>query len=142
MGESSYIGLAALEAKAMAGLTQGVMLGAEYLAGQQQAAAPVRWGTLKASIHVAEVVTAGYTVRARTATGGEASAYAVFVHEGTSPHEIRATSANALFWPGAAHPVKAVMHPGAAANRFMAEPLIANRALLREFVRRSVAAQF
>lgn len=38
--------------------------------------------------------------------------YAPFVEEGTRPHIIRPRNAKALFWPGAAHPVKFVHHPG------------------------------
>lgn len=35
-----------------------------------------------------------------------------FLHDGTKPHEIRPSSKKALSWPGAAHPVKRVQHPG------------------------------
>ena len=30
----------------------------------------------------------------------------------TKPHEIRPSAKKALFWPGAKHPVKKIMHPG------------------------------
>lgn len=45
--------------------------------------------------------------------------YAIYVHEGTRPHIIRAKTAKGLFWKGAAHPVKQVKHPGTKPNRFM-----------------------
>ena len=45
--------------------------------------------------------------------------YAIFVHEGTKPHEIRPKNGKALYWPGAAHPVGKVNHPGTKPNRFM-----------------------
>ena len=45
--------------------------------------------------------------------------YGVFVHEGTSPHIIRPVKKKALYWKGAAHPVKLVRHPGTKANPFM-----------------------
>ena len=45
--------------------------------------------------------------------------YGVFVHEGTSPHIIRPVNKKALYWKGAAHPVKLVRHPGTKANPFM-----------------------
>ena len=45
--------------------------------------------------------------------------YAIFVHEGTGPHVILPVKKNALMWPGAAHPVKKVNHPGTRANPFM-----------------------
>lgn len=45
--------------------------------------------------------------------------YALFVHEGTGPHDIVPINKKALFWQGAAHPVKRVHHPGTHANPFM-----------------------
>ncbi len=45
--------------------------------------------------------------------------YAIFVHEGTRAHTILPKNKQALFWPGAAHPVRSVNHPGTQANRFM-----------------------
>lgn len=45
--------------------------------------------------------------------------YAAWVHEGTSPYQIRPTSKKALFWKGAAHPVRVVNHPGIRANPFL-----------------------
>ena len=51
--------------------------------------------------------------------------YSVFVHEGTGlygPHKemilIKAKNKKALFWPGAAHPVKSVKIKGQKANPF------------------------
>ena len=38
--------------------------------------------------------------------------YAQFVEEGTRPHLIGPRRKQALFWAGAAHPVKRVYHPG------------------------------
>lgn len=45
--------------------------------------------------------------------------YGVFVHEGTKAHIIRPVRRKALYWKGAAHPVKMVHHPGTKANPFM-----------------------
>ncbi|MFA6006937.1 MAG: HK97 gp10 family phage protein [Candidatus Paceibacterota bacterium] len=45
--------------------------------------------------------------------------YAIYVHEGTRPHVIKARKGGGLFWKGAAHPVKSVQHPGTKPNRFM-----------------------
>ena len=53
------------------------------------------------------------------ASVGPTVEYAVYVHEGTAPHIIRAKNAKALFWEGAAHPVKEVQHPGTKPNPFM-----------------------
>lgn len=38
--------------------------------------------------------------------------YGGILEEGQPPHEIRPKNKKALFWPGADHPVKRVMHPG------------------------------
>ncbi|MFJ9558276.1 hypothetical protein ACIRPH_31100 [Nocardiopsis sp. NPDC101807] len=46
-----------------------------------------------------------------------------FVERGTRPHEIRPRVKRALFWPGAAHPVGRVWHPGTAATHNLAEAL-------------------
>lgn len=45
--------------------------------------------------------------------------YAIFVHEGTKPHKILPKNKKALFWSGAAHPMKSVNHPGTRPNQFM-----------------------
>lgn len=45
--------------------------------------------------------------------------YALFVHEGTRPHVILPKLKKALWWPGAAHPMRSVNHPGTRANPFM-----------------------
>lgn len=51
----------------------------------------------------------------------DATPYALFVHEGTDPHEIRPRNKKALWWPGAPgnHPWAKVMHPGTVANPFL-----------------------
>ncbi|MEK3673542.1 hypothetical protein [Paenibacillus sp. FSL R10-2771] len=38
--------------------------------------------------------------------------YGTFLEEGTKPHVIRPKNKKALYWRGAAHPVKKVNHPG------------------------------
>src|SRR5579871_5492968 len=40
------------------------------------------------------------------------ASYAPFVEFGTKPHTIVAKNAQALYWPGADHPVRKVNHPG------------------------------
>jgi len=44
--------------------------------------------------------------------------YARAVHEGLPPRVITPVHKAALFWPGAAHPVKKVNHPGTKGNPF------------------------
>jgi len=73
--------------------------------------APARTGRLRAGIHS----------RINPLNGKVESTvgYGIFVHEGTSPHIIRPVNKKALYWKGAAHPVKLVHHPGTKANPFM-----------------------
>lgn len=71
-------------AKGQQAVTQAVGKAAEDLQGRSQAVTPVDTGTLKASIHVEGPASSGNSVEARVATGGEASEYAIYVHEGTS----------------------------------------------------------
>ena len=47
------------------------------------------------------------------------ASYAPMVEFGTKPHTIVPKNAKALFWPGAAHPVRKVNHPGTRPNAFM-----------------------
>lgn len=47
--------------------------------------------------------------------------YAVYVHEGTRPHDI--TGNPWLFWKGADHPVHVVHHPGTKPHRFLVDAL-------------------
>lgn len=47
------------------------------------------------------------------------ASYAPYVEFGTAPHVILPKDKKALYWPGAAHPVKRVNHPGTKANDFM-----------------------
>lgn len=49
--------------------------------------------------------------------------YARMVSEGTRPHRIAAAPGKALSWPGAAHPVRAVNHPGTRPNPYVEEAL-------------------
>ena len=47
------------------------------------------------------------------------ASYAIFVELGTKAHEIWPVNKQALYWPGADHPVKHVNHPGTKANPYM-----------------------
>lgn len=48
-----------------------------------------------------------------------ATAYAPYLQFGTRPHRIAPRSKKALAWPGGAHPVAGVNHPGTVARPFM-----------------------
>ena len=51
--------------------------------------------------------------------------YAAYVVNGTAPHLILPRAKRALYWPGAAHPVRSVQHPGTKPNPFMTDALTA-----------------
>lgn len=53
--------------------------------------------------------------------------YGRFLEEGTAPHVIRPKNKKALFWAGAAHPVKKVNHPGTRAYPILEDTLKANK---------------
>lgn len=53
--------------------------------------------------------------------------YAVPVHEGTKAYDIRPRRKKALFWKGAAHPVKVVHQPARTANKFMTRAVATSR---------------
>jgi hypothetical protein len=142
MPEVTYIGLPALIARAREALEEAVAQSAEDLVAAQMAAAPVDTGTLRASIHIDSIEAGGDSVTATTATGGESSAYAIFVHEGTGPHEITPKAAQALAWPGGAHPVKVVHHPGTHPDHFMSDPLLANVGVYEQAMARAAASVF
>lgn len=123
----TYKGIAPMLAASRAAMAVAVAQSAEALVGKAQAATPVDTGTLRASIHVADVETGATEVTAKVATGGEASDYAAFVHEGTGPHKITAKEGKALAFNGIV--VKSVNHPGTTGVKFLEGPLIDHRAL-------------
>jgi len=68
----------------MQAVQSAVTQSAETLATSAQGHAPVRTGTLRASIHVQGVQASGTEIKATVATGGESSEYAEYVETGTS----------------------------------------------------------
>ncbi len=72
---------------------------------------PVKTGTLRRGIRS--------KISSFRGTVESTLAYGICVHEGTSAHIIRPVKKKALYWKGAAHPVKSVRHPGTRANPFM-----------------------
>lgn len=60
--------------------------------------------------------------------------YSKPVHDGASAHVIKPKAKKALYWPGAAHPVRMVNHPGNKANPYMVRGLRAAKPdILRVF---------
>ena len=76
---------------------------------------PVDTGRLRSSI-VHRVDGSG---RVSGITVGTNVSYAADVEYGTAPHVILPKNKKALYWPGAAHPVARVNHPGTKAKPFM-----------------------
>ena len=66
--------------------------------------------------------------------------YALAVHDGTQPHVIEPVSAGALYWPGAAHPVRRVHHPGTAGNPFAERAMTRTESRMAEFAELAVTA--
>lgn len=117
----------------------------KLLASLQQApsiAAPI----LQRALSVSQAILAKYTTkatvpwrtgflvqtfRAELTTGMlrwfPTASYAPYVEFGTKPHTILPRNAKALFWPGAAHPVRKVNHPGTKPNPFMERILAASQ---------------
>lgn len=121
MGEFRYVGDAFLTARGRAAIKQAVTEAAEDLVQQAQAATPVDTGTLRASIHVESVSGRGSnasraTYSATVATGGEANEYAIYVHEGTSR--------------------------GVQAYKYLEGPLLANRAVYLEAIKRAARGAY
>jgi phage gpG-like protein len=81
----------------------------------------VRTGRLRASI----THELAHDERGLVARVGSNVEYARYVEEGTEPHRIVPRRAQALHWPGAAHPVLAVNHPGTRARPYLRPALSA-----------------
>lgn len=81
--------------------------------------APVKSGYLRNNVH--------RNFKPLYGEFGYKAKYAVWVHDGTSPYTIYPRTKMALFWKGAAHPVKRVNHPGIRANPFLRRAVETNQ---------------
>lgn len=95
--------------------------------------APVDTGRLRSSI----VSRAEDRGRTYDVTVGTNVNYAEHVEYGTAPHRIYPRTRAALYWPGAAHPVAYVDHPGTAAHPFLAPAIAMAETFLREELARA-----
>ena len=91
-----------------------VMEYAKVLKRAMQSEAPVRTGAMRRGIHY-RTEGAGEQATARFYDDQD---YTPFVIHGTAAHDIFPVHGKALFWPGAAHPVAFVHHPGTKADDF------------------------
>lgn|SRR3990167_1151960 len=64
--------------------------------------------------------------------------YALYVHEGTKAHLILPSKKKALFWKGAAHPMRAVRHPGTKANPFLRKAIEQSEKNIDKFFEQAV----
>ena len=85
--------------------------GSDILLRHAKNEAPKKTGKLRKSLKARKS-------RAFTYQITEGVFYGVFVRKGTAPHDIFPVKKKALFWPGAAHPVKHVRHPGTRPNMY------------------------
>lgn len=108
------------ELKALAASSDTVDLVTEEIAVDARRLAAVDTGEMRDSIE-AEPAVEGH---GRVKVGTE---HWRFVEYGTSPHEIHARAGGALAWPGGAHPVAEVQHPGTQAQPFMRPALYQKR---------------
>ncbi len=77
-----------------------------------QREAPHKTGRLKSAVFKSNYRTGGSVYM------GNGAPYFHWVLDGTRPHLIQFRNKQALFWKGAAHPVKSVHHPGTKANPY------------------------
>ena len=135
------MGTPALLAKGMAAVTQATVESGEDLTGKAMAAeTAVDTGALKAGIHAEPPKISGFSVTVRVATGGESSEYAIWVHEGTGPHIIRAKNAKFLHFGNVF--VKQVNHPGTKAIKYLERPLLENAPVYLAHIAKAARAVF
>ena len=100
-----------------------VRAGTQIILTSLKAEAPVKTGTLRGSIVARPSGPEG--------AGFYGIAYSEYVVHGTRPHIIMPSVKKALFWPGAAHPVRSVHHPGTKPNDFVLRGVLAAEPALR-----------
>lgn len=115
MGEFSFIGVAALVARAEAGMVDGVTQCAEDLVGKAQPLTRVDTGAERAGIHAEAAEVSGTSVSVKVTTGGESNAYDLYQHEGTR------------YMSG---------------THFLSIPLIENRSVYEEIMSRAIRGAF
>jgi bacteriophage HK97-gp10 putative tail-component len=141
MGEFRYVGTPFLIARAQAAVHTAVGQAAEDLLGKAMGETPVDTGTLRASLHIDGPHGGGDYVFARVQTGGEANAYAIFVHEGTGAHLILPKQEGGFLHFGGQF-ARVVHHPGTQAYKFLERPLLLERETLLAFISAAARAAF
>jgi HK97 gp10 family phage protein len=110
---------------------EATRLAANDMVKHAKSLTPVNTGRLRSSI--VQVPSGGrFTF---TVTIGTNVEYAADVEYGTAPHVIYPKDKKALFWPGAAHPVAKVNHPGTRAQPFMRPAVALAETFLRKYAK-------
>lgn len=100
--------------KVMEAARKGIDATTAACVGQAKETAPVETATYQGSIQMRPARRQGDRVVGYW--GSYNCDYAWYIEVGTEPHEIRPKNKQALWWPGAEHPVKRVQHPGTEAT--------------------------
>lgn len=118
----------------VANLNKAIKQSILFIAGESAKRAPVKTGNLRASHFRPE------SLEFRNLYGKlqPSPKYAIFVHDGTKPHIIEPSTAKALFWKNASHPVKRVNHPGTVANPFLRNAVDASQRQVDRFFYKAV----
>lgn len=77
--------------------------------------APRKTGRLKSATQIKQMGLSGGIIFVST----RIAPHFTYVYEGTRPHSIYPKNGLALWWKGAAYPVKNVNHPGTKANKYV-----------------------
>ena len=117
--------------KARSAVALAIKYTATEVWGNVRKEAPVDHGRLAGSFQLDQVDDLTY----RIWSGVE---YALAVQEGTPPHEIKPKRKKALYWEGARHPVKRVMHPGTQANPYADRAIEQAEGRQDEFISRAL----
>ena len=117
--------------KARQAITLAIKYTATEVWGNIRKEAPVDHGRLAGSFQLDQVDDLTY----RIWSGVE---YALAVHEGTKPHVIEPKNKKALYWDGAKHPVRRVMHPGTQANPYADRAIEQASSRKNEFISRAL----
>lgn len=110
-------------------LEDATTAGALIVLNAAQRAAPVKTGSLRRSLHT-ETVQSSRSL-AIVAVGTDLS-YAPLVEHGTRAHIIYPRDKQALWWPGARHPVRSVHHPGTKAQPYLIPALVTNATRVKD----------
>ena len=115
-------------------LKEAAMAGAEIVVDAAKARAPRRTGQGAETIHAEFIDTKGDSITVDVGPDLKKGFHLKFVEFGTPPHTIRPKRKKALAFPGGAHPVRVIHHPGTPARPFMRPAIDENEGRVRDKV--------